>query len=30
MLDQVDCVVSDDKISEKFTEECRQNGVELL
>ena len=30
MLDQVDCVVSDDKISEKFAEECRQNGVELL
>ena len=30
MLDQVDCVVSDDKISKKFAEECRQNGVELL
>ena len=30
MLDQVDFVVSDDKISEKFAEECRQNGVELL
>ena len=30
MLDQVDCVVSDDRISEKFAEECRQNGVELL
>lgn len=30
MLDQVDCVVSDDKISEKFAEECRQNSVELL
>ena len=30
MLDEVDCVVSDDRISEKFAEECRQHGVELL
>jgi DeoR family transcriptional regulator of aga operon len=30
MLDEVDCVVSDDRISEKFAEECRQSGVELL
>ena len=30
MLDKIDCVVSDDRISEKFAEECRQNGVELL
>ena len=30
MLNQVDCVVSDDRISEKFAEECRQSGVELL
>ena len=30
MLNQVDCVVTDDRISEKFAEECRQHGVELL
>ena len=30
MLDEVDCVVTDDKISGKFAEECRQHGVELL
>lgn len=30
MLDDIDCVVSDDRISEKFAEECRQHGVELL
>ena len=30
MLEQVDCVISDDRIPEKFAKECQQKGVELL